>query len=104
VPFKSKKQAAFAHANPEKFGGAERLKEWDSATDFSSLPETKVADHWMADESEREKSAGTKGSFSSAAARAGKSTAEYANEKASAPGKIGRRARMTKTFMAARKG
>lgn len=41
MPFVSKKQQKFAHANPEKFGGEEGLKEWDSATDFSSLPERK---------------------------------------------------------------
>lgn len=41
MPFVSKKQAAFAHANPDKFGGQAGLKEWDSATNFGTLPEKK---------------------------------------------------------------
>ena len=41
MPFASKKQAAFAHANPDKFGGEAKLKEWDDATDFSAIPERK---------------------------------------------------------------
>ena len=44
------------------------------------------------------------GSFSSAAKKAGESTAEYANEKQDAPGKLGRRARLAKTLMGMRKG
>jgi hypothetical protein len=43
------------------------------------------------------------GSFSSAAKRAGKSTAEYAKEKEDAPGKTGRRARLALTLMGMRK-
>ena len=39
MPFKSKAQQGFAHAHPEKFGGAAGLKEWDAATNFKSLPE-----------------------------------------------------------------
>ena len=56
---------------------------------------------WMSDEADREKS-GTKGKFSGAAARAGKSTAAYAEQKKDAPGKTGRRARMALMFMKAR--
>lgn len=41
MPFLSRSQARFAHANPEKFGGASGLKEWDKATNFQSLPEKK---------------------------------------------------------------
>lgn len=37
-PFASMAQARFAHANPEKFGGENKLKEWDKATNFKSLP------------------------------------------------------------------
>ena len=37
MPFKSKKERAFAYANPEKFGGEEGLKEWESETP-SELP------------------------------------------------------------------
>lgn len=59
---------------------------------------------WMQDESKREKSAGTKGSFSASAARAGKSTAEFAQEKKDAPGKQGKRARMALAYMGAKKG
>jgi hypothetical protein len=49
---------------------------------------------WMQKESNREKKAGTKGVFSAAAARAGKSTREYAEEEKHASGKTGNRARM----------
>lgn len=44
-----------------------------------------------------------KGSFSGAAKKAGESTAEYANEKQDAPGKMGRRARLAKTLMGMKK-
>ncbi len=44
-----------------------------------------------------------KGKFSAAAKRAGETTAEYADEKASAPGKLGQRARFAKTMMKLRK-
>jgi len=40
-----------------------------------------------------------KGSFSAAAKKAGKSTAEYADEKSGASGKLGRRARLAETLM-----
>ena len=40
-----------------------------------------------------------KGSFSAAAKKAGKTTAQYAKEKASAPGTLGKRARLAKTLM-----
>lgn len=43
MPFKSVKQQRFLEAHPEKVGGKDRLKEWESATDFSSLPEKKGA-------------------------------------------------------------
>lgn len=41
MPFRSKAQQRFLHAHPEKVGGKAKLKEWDAATDFSSLPERK---------------------------------------------------------------
>lgn len=77
------------------------MKEWDAATDFKHLPEHSMG--WMQNESDREKKAGTKGKFSAAAARAGKSTQEYAEEKKDAPGKTGQRARMAAMFMGAKK-
>jgi hypothetical protein len=40
IPFVSAKQRAFGHANPEKFGGEEGLKEWESSTP-SKLPKYK---------------------------------------------------------------
>jgi hypothetical protein len=40
MPFVSAKQRAFGHANPEKFGGKEGLKEWDNSTP-SDLPKYK---------------------------------------------------------------
>lgn len=45
---------------------------------------------------------GTKGVFRWAAERAGKSTAEFANEHAGDSGKLGRRARLAKAFASAR--
>jgi hypothetical protein len=41
MPFVSKAQQKFLHANPDKIGGKEKLKEWDDATDFSTLPARK---------------------------------------------------------------
>jgi hypothetical protein len=57
---------------------------------------------WMQSESDREAKAGTKGKFSGAAAKAGKSTAAYAEEKKDAPGKTGKRARLALAFMSAK--
>jgi hypothetical protein len=42
MPFVSKAEQRFAHANPEKFGGKKGLAEWDAATDFKTLPERKA--------------------------------------------------------------
>jgi hypothetical protein len=39
MPFKSKAQQRFLEAHPEKLKG--NIKEWESATDFKSLPERK---------------------------------------------------------------
>lgn len=43
------------------------------------------------------------GAFSSKAKKAGESTAEYAKEKASAPGKLGKQARLASTLMGMKK-
>lgn len=40
MPFVSAKQRAFAHANPEKFGGEKGLEEWESESP-SKLPKYK---------------------------------------------------------------
>lgn len=48
---------------------------------------------WMQEAAERMERKGTKGAFTRAAKAAGKTVAEYAREKASAPGIIGKRAR-----------
>ena len=37
MPFKSKAQQRFLEAHPEKLKG--KIKEWESATNFKSLPE-----------------------------------------------------------------
>jgi hypothetical protein len=44
MPFRSKKQNAWAHtdAGTEALGGPAKVKEWESDTNYSSLPE-KVA-------------------------------------------------------------
>lgn len=44
------------------------------------------------------------GQFRAKAEAAGKSTAEYAREKASAPGKLGKQARLAETLMGFHKG
>lgn len=41
MPFASKAQQRFLHANPEKVGGEKKLSEWDKGTDFKHLPEKK---------------------------------------------------------------
>jgi hypothetical protein len=41
MPFASKAQQRFLHANPEKVGGEKKLAEWDSSTNFKTLPEKK---------------------------------------------------------------
>ena len=106
MPFKSRAQAAYFNANRKKLEAqGVDVDEWNKATDFSSLPErSKVSgnSHWMEDESKREKHAGTKGSFSAAAARAGEPTRQYAEENQNAPGKKGRKARMTLVYMGAK--
>ncbi len=105
MPWKSKAQQAWGNSPSGHAAlGDSGVKEWNDATDYKSLPEKKMSGGWMSDEADREKKAGTKGSFSASAAKAGKSTAAYADEKANAPGKIGQRARMAKAFMGARKG
>ena len=38
IPFKSKAQQGFLEAHPEKVGGRTKLKEWESATNFKTLP------------------------------------------------------------------
>jgi len=39
MPFRSTAQQRFLEANPEKIGGADKLKEWEAGTDYASLPE-----------------------------------------------------------------
>ena len=43
MPFLSKKQNAWGHtpAGERALGGPSKVKEWESATDYSSLPEKK---------------------------------------------------------------
>ena len=43
MPFKSKKQSAWAHtaAGTKALGGAAKVKEWEGATDYSHLPARK---------------------------------------------------------------
>ena len=61
-----------------------------------------MAGGWMTDEAKREKHAGTKGSFSRAAAAHGMSTSAYAHKKEHASGKVGKRARRALMYAAAR--
>lgn len=61
-----------------------------------------AANRWMQKESQREAHAGTKGVFSSAAKRAGKSTHEFAEEHKHSKGKVGKRARLALAFASAK--
>lgn len=38
MPFRSKAQQRFLEAHPDKVGGKGKLKEWESATNFKTLP------------------------------------------------------------------
>jgi hypothetical protein len=58
--------------------------------------------NWMAGVKKGIEHRGTKGVFKRAAERAGKSTAEFAQEHAHDSGKLGRRARLAKAFASAR--
>jgi hypothetical protein len=55
--------------------------------------------HWM-----KEAFAGSHGQFKAKAEKAGKSTAAFAKEKASAPGKLGKQARLAEVGMKASRG
>ena len=43
MPFKSKKQNAWAHtkSGEKALGGKEKVKEWEKKTDYKHLPESK---------------------------------------------------------------
>jgi len=60
-----------------------------------------MAEKWMQKASEEMERKGTKGAFSRAAKRAGKSVAQYAREKEHASGVIGKRARFALRAMEA---
>jgi hypothetical protein len=47
MPFKSVAQQRFLEAHPEKVGGKAKLKEWESATNFSTLPKKAKSSTWM---------------------------------------------------------
>ena len=57
---------------------------------------------WMQSVNKGIEKRGTKGVFSAAAHRAGKSTSEFAHEHAHSKGKIGKRARLALAFASAR--
>lgn len=61
-----------------------------------------MANRWMQKVSSGIKKRGTEGVFSSAAARAGKSTQQFAQEHKHSSGKIGKRARLALAFAGAR--
>lgn len=62
-----------------------------------------MAEHWMAGVRRGMEKRGTKGVFSRAAARAGRSTHAFAEEHKHSSGKIGRRARLALAFESGRK-
>ncbi len=41
MPFDSRAQWKLLEAHPEKIGGRAKLREWEQATNFSTLPEKK---------------------------------------------------------------
>lgn len=61
-----------------------------------------MANNWMKKEGEREKHAGTKGSFTRIAKSHGRSVPEEAQHDKHKPGKIGAKARMALRFAAAK--
>ena len=61
-----------------------------------------AVNRWMGAVKDKMKSKGTEGSFSGAADRHGKSTHEYAEEKKSSSGIVGKRARLALAFESAR--
>ncbi len=61
-----------------------------------------MADKWMGGVKAAIERRGTKGVFRRAAARAGKSTHEFAEEHKHSSGKIGKRARLALAFASAR--
>jgi hypothetical protein len=62
-----------------------------------------AVNRWMSKEASREKSAGTKGSFTRIAERHGRSVHEEAVHDEHKPGKVGKKARMALAFAKARK-
>jgi len=61
-----------------------------------------MAKHWMQGVAKKIKAKGTAGVFSRAAARAGKSTQEYAHEHDTGNSKTAKRARLAEAFAKAR--
>lgn len=61
-----------------------------------------MAEKWMQGVKSGIEKRGTKGVFKQAAARAGKSTHEFAEEHKHSSGKVGRRARLALAFASAR--
>ncbi len=61
-----------------------------------------MAEHWMQGVAKKIKAKGHKGIFKRAAARAGKSTAEFASEHSGDSGVLGKRARLAKALASAR--
>ena len=57
-----------------------------------------MANKWMQKAADSIKAKGTKGSFSRMAKKAGESTHAFAEEKQSAPGKTGKKARLALAF------
>jgi hypothetical protein len=57
-----------------------------------------MAEKWMQNVKKEIEEKGTTGKFARKAKRAGKSTSEYASEKAGSSGELGKEARLAKTF------
>jgi hypothetical protein len=66
----------------------------DAASRTNSMADEKKPKRWIT-----KAAAGAHGQFRKKAEAAGETTREYAREKASAPGKLGKEARLAKTLM-----
>jgi|SRR5579864_4633496 len=113
MPWKSKKEARWGNSPSglKALGGKAKVAEWNSSTDFKTLPETttgiqKQKVKPMAENKKKNWIAGAikhKGSLRAAAARSGKSTRAFASEHKHDSGITGKRSRLAETLMAMHK-
>lgn len=96
MPFRSQKQAAWAHtpSGESALGGPAKVAEWDHATDFTTLPRKAPMANWI------EKAVKHPGALSAAAKSHGKSKLQEAeSEKHSSNPKIRARGALGERFI-----